>query len=368
VQGKAACFRALTQKTDKIQERSDFPGMSAKHCQAWSEIPSFHAKYHLLIGKKMTNILVTGAFGNLGGYVTAELLRQGYVVRCFDQATPDTEDKAARFAGLVEVAWGDLRDAALLHKIVRGQDVVLHLGAVIPPMSDERPELARAVNIEGTRHLLAACQAQPTPPRFFYASTFDLFGHTQSQTPPRRVGDPIAATDVYTETKLVGEALVAESGLNWLIFRFSDMPLIALRDAHPIMFEIALDNRMESMHPADGALALVNAIALPELWTGRTLLVGGGKTCQITYRDFLTKLLTAMGIGMFPDEAFTTREYVTDWLDTEESQRLLHYQRHTFDEIVAEIAALLGWRRFFVPLARPFVRRNILKLSPYWKK
>ncbi len=316
----------------------------------------------------MTNVLVTGAFGNLGAYVTAELLRQGYTVRCFDVRQPATEAKAARFSGLVEVAWGDIRDAELVNKVVKEQDVIIHLAAIIPPGSDENPALTRAINIDGTRHLITASQAQPKPPRFFYASTFDMFGHTQKLPPPRHADDPVEISDVYTETKAAGEQMVRASGLPWLIFRFSDMPLIALRAAHPIMFEISLDNRMETMHPADGALAVVNAIALPELWSGRLLLVGGGKSCQITYREFFSKILTAMGIGMFPDQAFTKKEYVTDWLDTEESQRWLNYQRHTFDEIVAEIAALLGWKRFFVPLARPFVRRSILKMSPYWKK
>jgi nucleoside-diphosphate-sugar epimerase len=316
----------------------------------------------------MTNVLVTGAFGNLGSYVTAELLRQGYTVRCFDNRTPATETKAAHFPGLVEVAWGDIRDAELVRKVVKGQDVILHLAAILPPMSDENPGLTRAVNIDGARHLIEAAKAQARPPRFFYASTFDLFGHTQTLPPPRRVDDPIEVSDVYTETKAAGENMLRESGLDWLIFRFSDMPLIALRDAHPIMFEIGLDNRMETMHPADGALAIVNAISLPELWAGRTLLVGGGKNCQMTYREFFRKLLTVMGVGMLPEAAFSQKEYVTDWLDTEESQRLLQYQRHTFDEIVAEIAALLGWKKYFVPLARPFVRRSILKLSPYWKK
>ena len=318
----------------------------------------------------MANILVTGAFGNLGSYVTAELLRQGHAVRCFDLRAPHTEEKAAHFPGLVEVAWGDIRNANLVRQIVRGQDVILHLAAVIPPASDENPALTRSVNMEGTRNLLEAAKAQKTPPRFFYASTFDLFGHTQKLPPPRRADDPIEVSDVYTETKAAGEQMVRESGLPYLIFRFSDMPLIALREAHPIMFEIGLDNRMETMHPADGALAVVNALSHPELWTGRLLLVGGGREngCQITYRDFFSKLLTAMGIGMLPEEAFSKKEYVTDWLDTEESQRLLRYQRHTFDEIVAEVAALLGWKRFFVPFARPFVRRSILKLSPYWKR
>ncbi|MGZ4913286.1 MAG: NAD-dependent epimerase/dehydratase family protein, partial [Halobacteriota archaeon] len=265
----------------------------------------------------MTNVLVTGAFGNVGYYLTAELLRQGYSVRCLSPRHARTEAKAARFSGLVDVAWGDICDANLVDKAVKNQDVILHLAAVIPPKALEQPELTRSTNIDGTRLLLDAARAQPKPPRLFFASTFDVFGHTQNLPPPRRIGDQEEVSDVYTETKAAGEKMVRESGLSWLIFRFSDMPLIALRDAHPIMFEIGLENRVETMHPADAALAIVNAIAIPELWTGRVLLVGGGESCQITYREFFGRILTAMGVGMFPDEAFSKNEYVTDWLDTE---------------------------------------------------
>lgn len=316
-----------------------------------------------------TQVLVTGAFGNLGSHVTRELLRQGYTPRLFDLKTSRNQQAARQLAGKAEFVWGDLRDLESIKRAVDGQEVVIHLAAIIPPLSDEKPDLARAVNITGTCNLLSVCQASPTPLRFLFASTFDLFGHTQQLPPPRRVSDPIAASDVYTETKLIGENRVRESGLDWLIFRLSDMPLIALRDPHPIMFEIPLDNRIETMHPADAALAIVNTLKAPELWgCQKTLLVGGGKTCQITYYDFFSKLLTAMGIGMLPEAAWTKKEYVTDWLDTEESQRLLQYQRHTFDQIVSEISGLLGWKRLFVPLARPFVRRSVLKLSPYWRK
>lgn len=315
-----------------------------------------------------TNVLITGAFGNVGHYAVAELLRQGYNVRTFDLPTPANRKTAAPFAGRVDLVWGDIRDAEAVKQAVQGQDVVLHLAAVIPPTSDEQPELARQVNVDGTRNVIAACQAQPTPPRLFFASTFDLFGRTQHLAPPRRADDPIQPTDPYTHHKAEGEQMVRESGLPWLIFRFSDMPLIALRDTHPIMYEIGLDTRFETMHPSDGALAVVNAIKIPELWTGRLLLVGGGPSCQITYRDFVFGLLEAMGIGALPEEAFTDRPYVTDWLDTEESQRLLQYQRHSFEDIKNEIAALLGWKRIIMPLVRPLVRRQVLALSPYYKK
>ena len=41
-------------------------------------------------------------------------------------------------------------------------------------------------------------------------------------------------------------------------------------------------------------------------------------------RDYLGRILDAMGIGMLPESAFGHDPYCTDWLDTEDSERLLH--------------------------------------------
>jgi hypothetical protein len=51
-------------------------------------------------------------------------------------------------------------------------------------------------------------------------------------------------------------------------------------------------------------------------------LIGGGPRCQLTYSEYLSRFLEAMGMGgPLPEAAFTTSLYCTDWLDTEESQR-----------------------------------------------
>ncbi|RMF44302.1 MAG: NAD(P)-dependent oxidoreductase [Anaerolineae bacterium] len=314
-------------------------------------------------------ILITGAFGNIGSSTVAEALRQGYTVRCLDVRTKRTEQAARRVAGGAEILWGDIRDPQTVQQAVQGVDAVIHLAAILPPQSDEQPDLAWEVNFEGTRTLVDACRAQEKPPRFLLASTFDLFGHTQDKQPPRKVSDPIEITDIYTKAKAACEDMLRVSGLPWLIFRFADVPIIGLRPAHPIMYEIGLHNRIEALHPADAALAVVNALGIDSLWgAGKTLLIGGGKSCQVTYREYLEKILNAMGVGMLPEAAFSQKEYVTDWLDSTESQALLRYQRHSFDDIVGEIAAQLGWRKIFMPLARPFARRAMLRLSPYWKQ
>src|SRR6185437_12209318 len=98
-----------------------------------------------------------------------------------------------------------------------------------------------------------------------------------------------------------------------------------------------------------------------------TLNIGGGPRCQHLYRDYLGAFLDAMGIGRLPDEAFSTEPYCTDWLDTEESERMLRYQQHTLDDVVRETAALLGWRRPLARMLQPVVRASILRMSPAWR-
>lgn len=309
-------------------------------------------------------VLITGAFGNVGSATVAELIRQGHQVRACDVATPATQRVAARFHGQIDVQWGDIRDAAAVHNAVLDRDVIIHLAAIIPPISDEQPELAEAVNVDGTRNVIAAALAQLTPPRVFLASSFDVFGHTMHLPPPRRVTDPVAVTNGYTRHKIDCEALIKQSGLTWIIGRFCDVPIA--RDPHAIMFDIALDTRFEVIHRNDLALAITNVLACDEAW-GQTLLIGGGARCQIRYRDYLFGMLTSMGIGPLPEAAFTQQPYCTDWLDTDYGQRLLQYQRHTFDDIVREIAAGQVWQRIAASILRPIVRRRLLKMSPYLK-
>jgi UDP-glucose 4-epimerase len=292
-------------------------------------------------------ILLTGATGNIGSHVLPELVRRGHRVRTF--ARPN----------------GDVTDPAAVAAAVEGVDTVIHLAAVIPPASDEQPERARQVNVDGTALLVAACRAQPRPPRLLFTSTFDVHGHTLDKPPPRHVDDPLVATDPYTEHKIEGERLVRESGLDWAVFRLVDVPVLGIRDPHPIMFEIGLDNRIEAMHADDTALAIANALETPAVWR-RILFIGGGPTCQLTYREYLARLLGAMGIKPLPDKAFRDAVYATDWVDSAESEALLHYQRHTFDDIAAAIAATLGWRRRLVSLAGPLVHKRMLRMSRYY--
>lgn len=312
-------------------------------------------------------VVVTGAFGNIGASSVRELRRQGHQVRAFGRRSRANRRVAASFDRRVELHWGDVRDRSAVTHAVKGQDAVVHMAYILPPEADDHPALAEEVNVGGTRNVIEAARAQVVPPRLLFASTFDIFGFTQDQPPPRRVTDPVTATDAYTRHKIEGERMVRESGLRWTILRFADVPPLAMRRPHPIMFRIPLQTRFEVLHTDDAGRAVANALASDAVW-GRVWLIGGGPTCQIHYRDYLGRMLDVMGIGRLPETAFGDQPFSTDWIDTAASEALLRYQRHSFEQIVADIAAGIGWQRRVMPLVRPLARRWILRMSPYYAK
>jgi len=306
-------------------------------------------------------VLVTGAFGNIGSSVVAQLRGRGHQVRCFDVPS---KVNLRRARGATNVVWADIRDEEAVQRAVRGQDVVVHLAYVIPPHVNENPETAREINVGGTTSVLDAVTRHDS--RVLFASTLDVYGPTQHLEPPRRVDDPAVATDAYSTHKIRCEELVRKSPQPWAIYRFADVPPPQARRPHPIMFEIPLDNRIELVHRDDAGLAVANGVEA-DIW-GRTWLIGGGPGCQVRYRDLLYRSMAPYGLGELPESAFSTEPYCTDWLDTEESQRVLRFQRHTFDEIMADVVACgrpALPTRLVLPLVRPLARRQILKLSPH---
>lgn len=312
-------------------------------------------------------VLLTGVSGNVGGHVLRELLSQGHMVRCLVRQERVRRQILRRHTtgGQVEVVMGDLRDAGAVQAAVAGQEVVIHLAAVIPPLSDRHPALAKAVNIDGTQNLIAALQAQSQPARLIYASTVALFGNTQALPPPRRVGDPLAPLDPYSEHKLECEKLVAASGLTWTILRLTVVP--RFREGFDptrlrAMFSIPLTDRAEMLHPYDAGLALANAVTSAEIW-GKTLIIAGGARCRMLMRDYYQAYLDALGVGSLPARYFATTSYHLDWYDTDESQELLRYQRYSYEDFARQCRRKMTLLRWTITAVRPLVRFFVLQYS-----
>jgi UDP-glucose 4-epimerase len=242
-------------------------------------------------------------------------------------------------------------------------DAVIHLAAVLPPRAYEAPTLAASVNRDGALAVIEAVRASGNLPPFIYTSSAAVYGVTQGQPPPVRPDQSAESTDAYTRDKLAVEEAVREQSFPWVILRLSHVPILGLRMPHRVMFDIPLDNRMELLHADDAALAVVNALER-EAAHRRTLLIGGGTRCRILYGQYLERALRAMGLDMPPAWAFGSNYHYSDWLDTAESQALLGYQRHSFDDIIAAIAHDGRRLRPFIRAFAPALTRALARSSP----
>jgi nucleoside-diphosphate-sugar epimerase len=269
-------------------------------------------------------VLVTGAFGNLGQMVVRELERQAIDVRCLDLPTDRNRRVARNFQGRSRSP-GATSGTGWLARQVEGADAVIHLAGLLPPATENQPELAEAVNLTATKRLVELLAGLPRPPLLLYPSSLTVFGLTQSRTPPRKLSDPVAATDAYTRHKLAVEAHLAASSIPWVVLRVGvsvDSRTLAA-DASVLrkMVAVRADNRLEYVHPEDVALAMVNAVQRKDAVNRRTFLIGGGPSCQITQFEFLSAAIEALGLH-WSERFHGGDEYYTDWLDSEESQRL----------------------------------------------
>lgn len=312
-------------------------------------------------------ILLTGAFGNIGISTLKALVGRGHQIRCFDLPTRVNQQLAAKFAKGMEVVWGDIRQFDDVQQAVQGQDLVLHLAAIIPELShtghksEKDPILAHAVNVGGLRHLVEALQAMPVPARIIFSSTLHVYGRTQQLPPPRTSVSPLSPVECYAKQKVICEQILRDSGLQWAVFRLgAAIPVRLVFDR--AMFLIPQHNRIEFVHTRDVGLALANAVDKDNIWR-MVWLIGGGSRCQMTYGCMINQVMALLGQKPLPSSIFSKVDYSVDWLDTTASQQLLRYQQRTFEDYVSELHTILGDKLYWIRLLRPLVRQALLLRS-----
>lgn len=158
----------------------------------------------------MTTVLVTGATGLTGSNVCRQLLDRGDQVRALVRPTSDFEPLAALG---VELAMGDVTDAASVAVATKGCEGVIHCAAVLGGASQDMGEF-ESVNAAGTTNVLDAAHAEGVR-RVVAVSTGTFFDTTTGAAPEDA---PLAAQpsgDPYTVTKLAAfraAAARAEAG------------------------------------------------------------------------------------------------------------------------------------------------------------
>ncbi|MEM1252954.1 MAG: NAD-dependent epimerase/dehydratase family protein [Cyanobacteria bacterium P01_H01_bin.21] len=149
--------------------------------------------------------LVTGANGFTGSHLVKLLRSQGHTVIGLVRRTSDLSRLAAMD---LELAYGDITDAAILSQAMAGVDVVFHIAACVDLGIVDATRMQR-VNVEGTRTVLEAIKTQTHPPKLIYCSTIGIYGDTAGQV----IDESYQRTQkgfssAYDETKYKAQQLV----------------------------------------------------------------------------------------------------------------------------------------------------------------
>ena len=315
-------------------------------------------------------ILLTGAFGNVGLSTLTELIEKDYNVRIFEVYTKKNRKIAKKFKNRIEIIWGDLRNKEDVNKAVQSQDIIIHLAAIIPPLADTNPRLAESVNIGGTKNLIDAINAQAQKPKLVFSSSVAVHGDRR-YNPMIKVTDPLAPSkgDYYALTKISAEKLIRESGVDFAIFRLTYITSIEKLNMDPQMFHMPLDTSIEICDTKDVGLALVNAVECDEVW-GETFNLAGGNKCRITYREYLNDMMDIFGLGrdFLPEEGFAEKDFHCGYMNTDKSQDLLNYQKHTLEDYYGEVRKKIGSKKHFMPAIKWMIRINLLKRSESYQR
>jgi len=320
----------------------------------------------------MKRVLVTGASGEIGLQVIEMLLNKtDYLVRVFSLPDRFSKRRLNRFSKQIEFAWGDVTNKDQIQTAVKDCQAVIHLAAILPPLADEKPELARRVNVEGTKNLLDVLEKENDKGFFLYASSVAIYGD-RLDNHWIRVDDPLSPSDLdrYAQTKIDAEEWIQKSKVAWTIFRLSAI-MSENRKLDPLFFHMPLDTDIEVTSTRDTAYAMVQALDHQVELVHRIFNLGGGPCCRVTYRDFLRENFERMGIdfSLVPEKAFAERNFHCGYYaDSDDLESILHFQRDCIGDLYSRMEQkVLPPKRFFSRMFQRIIVAELVKRSVPWK-
>ena len=175
-----------------------------------------------LAGKR---ILVTGGSGFVGSHIIDALLAQG----CGQVVAVDNliRGRAENLSDAItdprlRIVTGDIRDHALMERLVADSDIVFHQAALRITHCAAEPDLAMEVMVNATFDLLQLCVKHRVQ-KVVMASSASVYGMASS-FPTTEAEPPYGNRTLYGAAKTMGEGLLRSlndmEGLNYVALRY----------------------------------------------------------------------------------------------------------------------------------------------------
>lgn len=162
-------------------------------------------------------ILITGGAGYIGTSLIPLLLSRGDEVTIFDSLLFGGNPLIPffRFKNFHFIK-GDVRDKTALRDAVEGQDIIIHLAAIVGfPACRENPSLAYSTNVEGAQNLAEVL----SPSQYILVgSTGSNYGALEDAMCTEET--PLNPLSIYGKTKTEAERIIMEKG-NATAYRFA---------------------------------------------------------------------------------------------------------------------------------------------------
>jgi NAD dependent epimerase/dehydratase len=178
------------------------------------------------VNLKGKTVLVTGAGGFIGSHLVEALIAKGCQVRAFVRYTSTgtygwIDSFPENVRQQVKIIAGDLRDSDAVRDVIKGCDVVFHLGALIGiPYSYIHPREYVDTNIVGTTNVLVGCREHQVA-RVVVVSTSEVYGTAQyvpiDEKHPQVGQSPYAASKIAAD--MLAESFYRSFGLPVTIIR-----------------------------------------------------------------------------------------------------------------------------------------------------
>jgi UDP-glucose 4-epimerase len=155
-------------------------------------------------------VFITGGAGFIGSHLTDALIARGDEVTILDNLTTGSATNIAHLEGKIELVQGDIRDGALIEKLMAPADLVLHMAAALGVNTIlEKTIESVSVNFTGSEVVLNA--ATKLKKRLIIASTSEIYGKNPQQPlneeSDRVVGAPQKIRWTYSDAKALEEAI-----------------------------------------------------------------------------------------------------------------------------------------------------------------
>ena len=127
-------------------------------------------------------VLITGGAGSVGRRLADRFTQAGRSVRVLDLPVMDFSGLEGRDG--VEAIKGDVTDEEAVARSVAGVAAVVHLAALLPPQSERDRGRTFAVNVRGTRSIVATLERAAPSATLVFASSVSTYGDTSAESPP----------------------------------------------------------------------------------------------------------------------------------------------------------------------------------------